>query len=276
MLSPGIDFRWGAIEGYDEAAAQLAPHRPVDVRALDVDFYAITGHKLYGPTGIGALYAKRGHLKAMRPYQGGGEMIREVTRANVTYADPPMRFEAGTPPIIETVGLAAALDYLEWLRDSFDGDWLLAIAAYNCGEMAVDRQVKANQARGLPIDYWHLKLPRETQGYVPRLLCWVLLGLGVLVMLQGLRDRSRGGQLDETPPVWRSIVFITASLLVFAFAIQPLGVVIAIALLTLVGSFAGREGRPLEIASTTVMLIAITLVIFVWGVGLPIPVWPEL
>ena len=117
---------------------------------------------------------------------------------------------------------------------------------------------------------------RMGTGYVPRLLCWILLGLGVLVMLQGLRDRSRGGQLDETPPVWRSIVFITASLLVFAFAIQPLGVVIAIALLTLVGSFAGREGRPLEIASTTVMLIAITLVIFVWGVGLPIPVWPEL
>jgi len=117
---------------------------------------------------------------------------------------------------------------------------------------------------------------RMGTGYVPRLLCWILLGLGVLVMLQGLRDRSRGGQLDETPPVWRSIVFITASLLVFAFAIQPLGVVIAIALLTLVGSFAGREGRPLEIAATTVMLIAITLVIFVWGVGLPIPVWPEL
>jgi cysteine desulfurase/selenocysteine lyase len=92
---------------------QGAVHGVVDVRALDVDFYAITGHKLYGPTGIGALYAKRGHLKAMRPYQGGGEMIREVTRANVTYADPPMRFEAGTPPIIETVGLAAALDYLD-------------------------------------------------------------------------------------------------------------------------------------------------------------------
>ena len=71
-------------------------------RRLDVDFYAITGHKLYGPTGIGALYAKRTHLKAMRPFKGGGEMIREVTQANVTYADPPMRFEAGTPPIIES------------------------------------------------------------------------------------------------------------------------------------------------------------------------------
>src|SRR5215831_13186613 len=92
---------------------QGAVHGVVDVQALDVDFYALTGHKLYGPTGIGALYAKRAHLKAMRPFNGGGEMIREVTKANVTYADPPMRFEAGTPPIVQTVGLAAALDYIE-------------------------------------------------------------------------------------------------------------------------------------------------------------------
>ena len=92
---------------------QGAVHGTVDVQALDVDFYAITGHKLYGPTGIGALYAKRAHLKTMRPYQGGGEMIREVTRERVTYADAPMRFEAGTPPIVQTVGLAAALDYLD-------------------------------------------------------------------------------------------------------------------------------------------------------------------
>ena len=91
---------------------QGAVHEVLDVQALDVDFYALTGHKLYGPTGIGALYAKRVHLKAMRPFNGGGEMIREVTRDLVTYADPPARFEAGTPPIIEAVGLAAALDYL--------------------------------------------------------------------------------------------------------------------------------------------------------------------
>src|SRR6267154_3311643 len=92
---------------------QGAVHGTVDVQDLDVDFYDLTGHKLYGPTGIGALYGKRAHLKTMRPYQGGGEMIREVTRANVTYADAPMRFEAGTPPIVEAVGLAAALDYLD-------------------------------------------------------------------------------------------------------------------------------------------------------------------
>ncbi|HTO40461.1 MAG TPA: cysteine desulfurase [Rhizomicrobium sp.] len=87
-------------------------HETVDVRALDVDFYAFTGHKLYGPTGIGVLYAKPAHLKAMVPFNGGGEMIREVSRERVTYADPPARFEAGTPPIIESIGLAAAIDYL--------------------------------------------------------------------------------------------------------------------------------------------------------------------
>ena len=91
---------------------QGAVHEIVDVQALDIDFYVLTGHKIYGPTGIGALYAKRAHLKGMRPFNGGGEMIREVTQDMVTYADPPARFEAGTPPIIEAVGLAAAMNYL--------------------------------------------------------------------------------------------------------------------------------------------------------------------
>jgi len=97
---------------------QGAVHETVDVRDLDLDFYCLTAHKLYGPTGIGALYGKRAHLKAMRPFNGGGEMIREVSRDNVTYADPPMRFEAGTPPIIESVGFAAAIDYLTSLDRS--------------------------------------------------------------------------------------------------------------------------------------------------------------
>ncbi len=95
---------------------QGAVHETVDVADLDVDFYALTGHKLYGPTGIGALYGKRALLKAMRPFNGGGEMIREVTREAISYADPPARFEAGTPPIVEAVGLGVALDYLS----SFD------------------------------------------------------------------------------------------------------------------------------------------------------------
>jgi cysteine desulfurase/selenocysteine lyase len=91
---------------------QGAVHASVDVQDLDVDFYAFTGHKLYGPTGIGALYAKRAHLQSMRPFNGGGEMIAEVSRERVTYAPPPARFEAGTPPIIEAAGLASAIDWL--------------------------------------------------------------------------------------------------------------------------------------------------------------------
>jgi len=94
---------------------QGAVHEPVDVAKLDADFYAMTGHKLYGPTGIGVLYGKRAHLKMMRPFNGGGEMIREVSRDVVTYADPPARFEAGTPPIIEAIGLDAAMKYVSRL-----------------------------------------------------------------------------------------------------------------------------------------------------------------
>ena len=92
--------------------AQGAVHLDVDVQDIDCDFYAFTGHKLYGPTGIGALYAKHEHLVAMRPYSGGGEMIREVARDWVTYGDPPHKFEAGTPPIVQAIGLGAAIDYV--------------------------------------------------------------------------------------------------------------------------------------------------------------------
>jgi cysteine desulfurase/selenocysteine lyase len=92
--------------------AQGAVHLPVDVRDIDCDFYAFTGHKVYGPTGIGVLYAKKKHLDAMPPYQGGGEMIGTVTTDNVTYAEPPHRFEAGTPAIVQAIGLGVALDYM--------------------------------------------------------------------------------------------------------------------------------------------------------------------
>jgi cysteine desulfurase / selenocysteine lyase len=92
--------------------AQGAVHLSVDVRDLDADFYVFTGHKVYGPTGIGALYGKREWLERMPPYQGGGEMIREVRQDAITYGDPPHRFEAGTPAIVEAVGLGAALRYM--------------------------------------------------------------------------------------------------------------------------------------------------------------------
>jgi cysteine desulfurase/selenocysteine lyase len=92
--------------------AQGAVHLDVDVRDLDADFYVFTGHKVYGPTGIGVLYGKRAWLERMPPYQGGGEMIREVRQDAVTYIEPPHRFEAGTPPIIEAVGLGAAVRFM--------------------------------------------------------------------------------------------------------------------------------------------------------------------
>lgn len=94
---------------------QAVVHKPVDVKALDVDFYAFSGHKLYGPTGIGILYGKAERLAALPPYQGGGEMIGTVTVDEITYADPPHRFEAGTPPILEAIGLGAAIDWLSGL-----------------------------------------------------------------------------------------------------------------------------------------------------------------
>jgi cysteine desulfurase / selenocysteine lyase len=93
--------------------SQGAVHLDVDVRDLDVDFYVFTGHKVYGPTGIGVLYGKRALLEALPPFNGGGEMIQEVTRDGVTYLPPPHRFEAGTPPLVQAIGLGAALDFVE-------------------------------------------------------------------------------------------------------------------------------------------------------------------
>jgi cysteine desulfurase/selenocysteine lyase len=99
--------------------AQAAPHMPIDVQALGADFYTVSGHKMFGPTGIGVLYGKVERLAAMPPYQGGGDMIKTVTFAKTTYADPPARFEAGTPNIAGAVGLGAAIDYLHALdRDA--------------------------------------------------------------------------------------------------------------------------------------------------------------
>lgn len=93
--------------------AQAAPHRRVDVVDLDCDFYAFSGHKLYGPTGVGVLYGKKELLEAMPPWQGGGDMIRSVSFKKTLYADPPAKFEAGTPDITGVIGLGAAIDYLE-------------------------------------------------------------------------------------------------------------------------------------------------------------------
>ncbi len=92
--------------------SQAAVHMPVDVQDIDCDFYAITGHKLYGPSGSGAIYIKKSRMAEMRPFLGGGDMIREVSKDNVVYNDAPMKFEAGTPGIVQTIGLGVALDYM--------------------------------------------------------------------------------------------------------------------------------------------------------------------
>ncbi len=93
--------------------AQGIVHQPVDVQDLDCDFYGFTGHKLYGPTGIGVLYGKSEILESMPPYQGGGDMIARVSFDGITYAEPPHRFEAGTPPIVQAIGMSAAIKYVE-------------------------------------------------------------------------------------------------------------------------------------------------------------------
>ncbi|MGJ8557497.1 MAG: cysteine desulfurase [Sulfitobacter geojensis] len=92
--------------------SQAAVHMPVDVQDIGCDFYAITGHKLYGPSGSGAIYIKADRMKQMRPFIGGGDMIKEVSKDGVVYNDPPMMFEAGTPGIVQTIGMGVAIDYM--------------------------------------------------------------------------------------------------------------------------------------------------------------------
>ncbi|MCG9914891.1 MAG: cysteine desulfurase [Phenylobacterium sp.] len=121
---------------------QAIVHETVDVKALDADFYVFSGHKLYGPTGIGVLYGKRERLAVLPPYQGGGEMIAQVSEETVTYADPPHRFEAGTPAILEAIGLGAAIEWLNGLDRA-------AIAAHEASLYArvIDRLSGANWLR---------------------------------------------------------------------------------------------------------------------------------
>jgi cysteine desulfurase / selenocysteine lyase len=176
---------------------QAAVHGAVDVRDLDVDFYAFTGHKLYGPTGIGVLYTKRAHLKAMRPFNGGGEMIREVSQANVTYAHPPARFEAGTPPIQQAVGLAVALDYVDGVgRDAIaqHETELTAYATRQLKELNWVRIIGEAKGKGPIVSF-------ETQGIHAHDLSTVLDREGVAV---------RGGHHCAQPLMARFGVASTA------------------------------------------------------------------
>lgn len=110
--------------------SQGAIHLTVDVQDLDCDWYVFTGHKLYGPTGVGVLYGKEHRLEEMRPFQGGGEMIEDVTTDKVSYNAPPYRFEAGTPPIVEAIGLAAAIDYIQEKDRNTIHAYEMALLAY--------------------------------------------------------------------------------------------------------------------------------------------------
>lgn len=123
--------------------AQAIPHMPVDVQDLDCDFYAFSGHKLYGPSGIGVLYGKQALLEAMPPYQGGGDMIRKVTFEETEYNVLPYKFEAGTPSIADVIGLGAAIDYLNEIG-------MDAIAAYEA-ELLDYATEQARQIKGLRI-----------------------------------------------------------------------------------------------------------------------------
>jgi cysteine desulfurase/selenocysteine lyase len=123
--------------------SQGVVHEQVDVQAMGADFYVFTGHKLYGPTGIGVLYAKTEHLEKMPPYQGGGEMIDVVTKDRVTFLEAPQKFEAGTPPIIEAVGLGAAIDYV----NSFDRAQVIA----HEHDLMIYAQEKLKELKGIKI-----------------------------------------------------------------------------------------------------------------------------
>ena len=136
--------------------AQSSVHMDVDVRDIDCDFYVITGHKLYGPTGIGALYGKHEHLAAMPPFNGGGEMIREVHRDHVSYGVPPHRFEAGTPPIVQAIGLGAAIDYINSIGKSrirAHESSLLAYAQQKLGEINSLRIIGTAAEKGAIVSF---------------------------------------------------------------------------------------------------------------------------
>jgi cysteine desulfurase/selenocysteine lyase len=133
--------------------SQAAVHMPVDVQALGCDFYAITGHKLYGPSGSGAIFIRAERQAEMRPFLGGGDMIREVTRDTVTWNDPPMKFEAGTPGIVQQIGLGVALDYMT-------GIGMEAIAAHE----ATLRDYARDRLQGL--NWLNLQGKSKTKGAI--------------------------------------------------------------------------------------------------------------
>jgi cysteine desulfurase/selenocysteine lyase len=136
--------------------AQSAPHLPVDVQDLDCDFFAFSGHKLFGPTGVGVLYGRKSLLEQMPPYQGGGGMIDTVTLEHSTWAPPPARFEAGTPMIAQVVGLGAAIDYVNSVGLQAIASWekeLLHYATHLCGRIEGVRIIGTAQEKASVLSF---------------------------------------------------------------------------------------------------------------------------
>ncbi len=157
--------------------SQRAPHGPVDVPALGADFYVFTGHKLYGPSGIGALWARREILAAMPPFLGGGEMIRRVTLQGSTYADPPRRFEAGTPPIAQAVGLGAAIRFLSGLDWGAVAAHEMALTQRLLDGLAADRRIRVLGPPGLQARIAVVSF--DMAGAHPHDICQILDARGV-------------------------------------------------------------------------------------------------
>lgn len=171
-------------------AAQSAPHLPLDVQALDVDFLAFSGHKTFGPTGIGILYGKHELLEKMPPVQGGGDMIEKVTWEGTSFQRPPLRFEAGTPMIAEAIGLGAALDFIESLGREQIASYeqqLLDYATQKLREMPEVRLFGDSQEKGAIISF-------TVKGCHP-------LDLGTMLDLEGIALRT--GHLCTQPAMQR-------------------------------------------------------------------------
>jgi cysteine desulfurase/selenocysteine lyase len=165
----------GAVTVVD--GAQSAPHLPVDVRSLGCDFFAFSGHKIFGPTGVGVLYGRAALLERMPPWQGGGNMIASVGLERSTYAPPPARFEAGTPPIAEVIGLGAAIDYVSGIGLDAIGAWegeLLARAVELVGEVPGVRLIGAPVHRASVLSF-------EVEGVHPHDVSAVLDDEGIAV-----------------------------------------------------------------------------------------------
>lgn len=187
--------------------AQSAPHLPIDVQAMGADFFVFSGHKLYGPTGIGILYGKKDLLDAMPPYQGGGDMIKTVTFEKTTYNDLPLKFEAGTPMIAEVIGLGAAVDYIQGIGLNAISAWegeLLAYATEQMKQLSDVKIIGEAEHKGSLISF-------VVPGHHP-------LDIGTLLDLEGVAVRT--GHLCAQPVMqfFNTPAFVRAS---FAFYNTP-------------------------------------------------------